>query len=606
MANTKSEQKNIKEYFYENNCFHIPGFQRNYAWEKGNIYDLVEDLFSLMDDSENRNEHFFGQIITYRENDNIEIIDGQQRMTTIFIFLGVIKQILLDEKKELEKSDNTEGLISRINEVVVELNSLVLQKQKGFDNDDKKIKLQLQEDFHGNDSQKSLNKVLGFDDDKQIEKKHNHIEDNFLYLKSQINERVKKNSNSIKGKLQLLVNIKDTILEKFSIVVIDAENRGNAFIIFQTINIRGKELTSADIIKSHIVSFDKSEGNEFLLKWSDIYDTLGKDDSNIANFIKDYVWARFSSPGDRELYREVSKIIKTKEEANQFLDDLMELKDLYSSLIEGNNKTFVSRIRKQYCIMESDNTDAIDNITEILFSLNRMGEKLHFPIILAMKNNKLSLNTILLILSKVYKTIVRNNIIVGKPNNKLTKKIAIVSRNIWKARTASDLDTENILSGFNDVVFPDKQVFDSFIHLKRKGGKKGTQYGTLTVLLHSIYNSLGLLNDREINYYSNDFENNNYKLVHLTSDDSSEEVDDIGLVSEWTYVEKSILDDEHIDYDNKISLNREERIKVLIRSDIKANKIIAEELESGGNVWNDKKISERQNVFANEAIQIWN
>lgn len=256
--------------------------------------------------------------------------------------------------------------------------------------------------------------------------------------------------------------------------------------------------------------------------------------------------------------------------------------------------------------MESDNTDAIDNITEILFSLNRMGEKLHFPIILAMKNNKLSLNTILLILSKVYKTIVRNNIIVGKPNNKLTKKIAIVSRNIWKARTASDLDTENILSGFNDVVFPDKQVFDSFNHLKRKGGKKGTQYGTLTVLLHSIYNSLGLLNDQEINYYFNDFENNNYKLVHLTSDDSSEEVDDIGLVSEWTYVEKSILDDEHIDYDNKISLNREERIKVLIRSDIKANKIIAEELESGGNVWNDKKISERQNVFANEAIQIWN
>lgn len=139
MANTKSEQKNIKEYFYENNCFYIPGFQRNYAWEKGNIYDLVEDLFSLMDDSENRNEHFFGQIITYRENDNIEIIDGQQRMTTIFIFLGVIKQILLDEKKELEKSDNTEGLISRINEVVVELNSLVLQKQKGFDNDDKKL-----------------------------------------------------------------------------------------------------------------------------------------------------------------------------------------------------------------------------------------------------------------------------------------------------------------------------------------------------------------------------------------------------------------------------------------------------------------------------------
>lgn len=275
-------------------------------------------------------------------------------------------------------------------------------------------------------------------------------------------------------------------------------------------------------------------------------------------------------------------------------------------MIENSNSSFASRIRKQYGSLEPDSTNTIDNIIEILFSLNRMSEKLHFPIVLAMKKNNLSLKTTLFILSKVYKTIVRNNIIVGLPNNKLTKNIASVARNIWKAKIASDLDTKNILSGFNDVSIIDERVFDNFIHLKRKGGKKGAQYGTLTVLLHSIYDHLGLLNDQEINYYFNDFENNNYKLVHLTSDDSSEEVDDIGLVSEWTYVEKSILDDEHIDYDNKISLNREERIKVLIRSDIKANKIIAEELESGGNVWNDKKISERQNVFANEAIQIWN
>lgn len=602
MSSTNSEQKHVREYLVENNGFHIPGFQRNYSWDEDNINDLIDDLFSLMNNDENIEDHFFGQIITYFENGNNEIIDGQQRITTIFIFLGVIKQILLDEKIDSEKSENAEILTPKINDIIRTIDFLVLQQQKGFYDDDKNLKLQLQEDFHGNDSQQSLNKVLGLYDDNK--NNNNNIENNFNFMKKRITEKVQ--NLPINDRLGALVDIMNTILDRFTIVVINADNRGNAFIIFQTINTRGKELTSADIIKSHIVSLDKSGKDIFLKKWSDIYNTLGKNDKNIANFVKDYVWARFSSPSDRYLYKEVSKEVNTEEAAKHFLDDLFELKDLYRSLIENSNSSFASRIRKQYGSLEPDNTNTIDNIIEILFSLNRMSEKLHFPIVLAMKKNNLSLKTTLFILSKVYKTIVRNNIIVGLPNNKLTKNIASVARNIWKAKIASDLDTKNILSGFNDVSIIDERVFDNFIHLKRKGGKKGAQYGTLTVLLHSIYDHLGLLNDQEINYYFNDFENNNYKLVHLTSDDSSEEVDDIGLVSEWTYVEKSILDDEHIDYDNKISLNREERIKVLIRSDIKANKIIAEELESGGNVWNDKKISERQNVFANEAIQIWN
>lgn len=602
LSSTNSEQKHVREYLVENNGFHIPGFQRNYSWDEDNINDLIDDLFSLMNNDENIEDHFFGQIITYFENGNNEIIDGQQRITTIFIFLGVIKQILLDEKIDSEKSENAEILTPKINDIIRTIDFLVLQQQKGFYDDDKNLKLQLQEDFHGNDSQQSLNKVLGLYDDNK--NNNNNIENNFNFMKKRITEKVQ--NLPINDRLGALVDIMNTILDRFTIVVINADNRGNAFIIFQTINTRGKELTSADIIKSHIVSLDKSGKDIFLKKWSDIYNTLGKNDKNIANFVKDYVWARFSSPSDRYLYKEVSKEVNTEEAAKHFLDDLFELKDLYRSLIENSNSSFASRIRKQYGSLEPDSTNTIDNIIEILFSLNRMSEKLHFPIVLAMKKNNLSLKTTLFILSKVYKTIVRNNIIVGLPNNKLTKNIASVARNIWKAKIASDLDTKNILSGFNDVSIIDERVFDNFIHLKRKGGKKGAQYGTLTVLLHSIYDHLGLLNDQEINYYFNDFENNNYKLVHLTSDDSSEEVDDIGLVSEWTYVEKSILDDEHIDYDNKISLNREERIKVLIRSDIKANKIIAEELESGGNVWNDKKISERQNVFANEAIQIWN
>lgn len=607
LPSTKSEQKIFSEYLFENNCFHIPGFQRNYSWDEDNISDLIDDLFFLMEQREEKEDHFFGQIITYFDDDKIEIIDGQQRLTTIFIFLGVIKRILLDEKKDLKDSENADSLKNRIDDKVNYIDSLILQKQKGFYDDEKNLKLQLQEDFHGNLPQQALNKLLGFDNDYLDLEKHsvkNHIEENFNFMKKTINKKVE--DYSLNDRLAALVSIMDTILNRFSVVVIDADNRGNAFIIFQTINIRGKELTSADIIKSHIVSLDKSGDNILLKKWSDIYDTLGQDDNNIANFIKDYVWARYSSPRDRDLYREVSKIVKSETDANQFLDDLIELKDLYRSLIENSNSAFVSKIKKQYGSSEPGAEMLTYNITEILFALNRMGEKLHFPILLAMKKNDLKLGTTLIILNKVYKTIVRNNIIVGMANSKLTKKIASVARNIWKAKVASDLDTDTILDGFNDIIVYDEQVKDSFIHLKRKGGKQGTQYGTLTVLLHSIYENSGLVNDDDINYYFKNFANNNYKLVHLAPDDSSEVIDDTGLISEWTFVEKSILDDEKVDYENSLLLSREERISVLQRSDIKANKEIARSLKNNGNIWNNREVTERQEQFSSEAIEVWN
>lgn len=144
LSSTNSEQKHVREYLVENNGFHIPGFQRNYSWDEDNINDLIDDLFSLMNNDENIEDHFFGQIITYFENGNNEIIDGQQRITTIFIFLGVIKQILLDEKIDSEKSENAEILTPKINDIIRTIDFLVLQQQKGFYDDDKNLKLQLQ------------------------------------------------------------------------------------------------------------------------------------------------------------------------------------------------------------------------------------------------------------------------------------------------------------------------------------------------------------------------------------------------------------------------------------------------------------------------------
>lgn len=83
----------IKDIYYDNNgisvMYQIPIYQRNYAWEREEICALIKDVYDsmLMD----KNVYYIGTLVTYKRNDNkYEVIDGQQRLTTIYIILKAL------------------------------------------------------------------------------------------------------------------------------------------------------------------------------------------------------------------------------------------------------------------------------------------------------------------------------------------------------------------------------------------------------------------------------------------------------------------------------------------------------------------------------------
>ena len=79
-------QKTVADVF-NGKCFYIPKYQRDYAWEKKNIEDLWEDLLEAKNASNDSMGHFLGTIVVAKDpnNDIYNIIDGQQRSTTIFM-----------------------------------------------------------------------------------------------------------------------------------------------------------------------------------------------------------------------------------------------------------------------------------------------------------------------------------------------------------------------------------------------------------------------------------------------------------------------------------------------------------------------------------------
>ena len=85
------EECSINDIYFSNwgtsVLYKIPIYQRNYAWEREEIYALIKDVY----DSLEKSVYYIGTLVTYKRDENIyEVIDGQQRLTTIFIILKAL------------------------------------------------------------------------------------------------------------------------------------------------------------------------------------------------------------------------------------------------------------------------------------------------------------------------------------------------------------------------------------------------------------------------------------------------------------------------------------------------------------------------------------
>jgi uncharacterized protein with ParB-like and HNH nuclease domain len=90
-----SSQQSLRQ-FFASKVFEIPKYQRSYAWEKQNVRELFEDIQESLDTKAN---HYIGTVVLAKtKNEEVfDIVDGQQRVTTIVMFISVIISKLNDK-----------------------------------------------------------------------------------------------------------------------------------------------------------------------------------------------------------------------------------------------------------------------------------------------------------------------------------------------------------------------------------------------------------------------------------------------------------------------------------------------------------------------------
>ncbi|MEI6429624.1 MAG: DUF262 domain-containing protein [Pseudanabaena sp. ELA607] len=294
----------------------VPLFQRPYSWDNKEWNDLLSDINELCDDDNSRN-HFIGSIVVADlPNKSRELtgqyllIDGQQRLTTIFVLLILLRDIVSTSSGFLVTSEQINGYL--VNAFARDLEYF---------------------------------KILPTQQDREVFK---------ALIKSESNRfKEIKNAHPLincynffkKGikKLNLdrlnLDRLYEVILRQLSIVEIVLESDDNPYVVFESLNNRGRSLTEVDLIRNYFLMKVDRDHQEDIYKeyWLPMQRSLG--DKTLNNFMFHYL----SSGGDvvrkNEIYITLKRRVDRYPDAIEALKRIKKFSHLYEKIINPQKES---------------------------------------------------------------------------------------------------------------------------------------------------------------------------------------------------------------------------------------------------------------------------
>lgn len=348
MSKLNVDQKNIKALLSDKNSdFLIPDYQRPYAWSEEECQTLWEDIFNFAipdDDATKFNsddEYYLGPIVTFKnENGKLEVIDGQQRLTTLMLLLRAF-HVSFGNMQD-DNSKRTREMIESC-----------VWKTDEFEHADKtrlKIDSEVATD---NDKVEFLN-ILNTGE-AQTHMKSKYAE-NYRFFQKKIEE-------FLHGYPSFFSYLPARILKNCILLPIEADNQNTALRIFSTLNDRGLPLSDADIFKAQFYKYysDKGEKDRFINTWKELEKISENIFKPVSGTPMDELFTRY-------MYYERAKLgIKssTTEALRRFyerdsyrllkndytLNNLVELANFWNDVSRQNRERFSDRILKKLFVL---------------------------------------------------------------------------------------------------------------------------------------------------------------------------------------------------------------------------------------------------------------
>lgn len=283
--------------------FVIPAYQRPYAWTDDQALELFDDLHSFYLAEPEDDSYFLGSIVLIKAEGKpaSEVIDGQQRLTTLTILLSVITSLL-----EGEVRSDFEGYIrepGRLSQGISAKPRLSLRDR------DRQFFADYVQAF-------KFNELLALES-AQLEEPQQNIQRNARLLRDRLLTAF---SNDTDG----LISFGAFLIQRCFLVVVSTPSKKSAFRVFSVLNSRGLDLLPTDIIKSDVIGNIVAEKQEdYTNTWEELEVKTGRAGfAELFNHIR-MIYAR--AKAQRTLLEEFDEhVVKKSSSSEQLISEVIE------------------------------------------------------------------------------------------------------------------------------------------------------------------------------------------------------------------------------------------------------------------------------------------
>lgn len=381
----KVDQTSVADIFSINSdrIYRIPKYQREYTWGTRDWDALFKDV------TENDNGYFLGSYICVNSGSlngtTLEVIDGQQRFTTLTILLTALYEKLSALEDQMEAEDKTDlanlrGELANKKQQVSALGRkyhytqrLILQKQN-MNDEDYSYLLSLKHVISEN-----KNRPTNFGN-RRIAKAYSH----FIKL---IEERIEeiKAENPDTDDISVLFYIKNQF-EQAIMVGIEVDTNKDAYMLFESLNKRGVPLSAIDLIKNTLIATadSESDADDAYELWKQILNNIAPNDYSVQErFFRQYYNA---------FREELNKPYNDPDKKYHlgYLATRTTLLDIYEQIIKHNYRALLDDlyVKSQKYAIIVNNSDEEHSYTSALLDLDRISGAPSYLLLLYLLSNQ--------------------------------------------------------------------------------------------------------------------------------------------------------------------------------------------------------------------------
>ena len=453
--------KSIQGLFFQRK-FRIPAYQRQFVWsslKNGEIPTFWDDLKDVSHDK-NSSRYLFGSMIIRKTEDGYsDIIDGQQRLTTITIFLAAARNVL----KEIAFKNNEIVCNDAYNIITYKINPWIGRVADNSSEDALVLNVPSENAiFFRNNIQQQVSHIDNGHNDSTVKMAKAY---NFFYkgIKNEVLGGRAEYSHK-PDEATVVDRYIDTLIEKYVVFYIETSELREAYITFETLNSRGTKLSAADLLKNYFYSKCNPQGDNHIIEnvWAEMTRNIG-DSEKVSQYIR-YFWiSEKDKVSEAQLFKSISKDKTDPIEIEEMAKELEKYSKLFSSVINPKKDDYFNN----------------GEIVATLDALKVMNFTIFTPLLISMERKKYTRNDIRSVLKKIEILVFKNVTICNHRTNTIETIILSLSREIYKNR----MSVESIIDALCSEMVEEEDF------RKKLKGRKYKDNELPKYILRDLYNT---------------------------------------------------------------------------------------------------------------------